>query len=74
VRPVCVLANKYRAPGTNATWEEKAAVTKSSRIDSASNRVPRLLRDFELDRPPSFLLDHDGSGLDTPAHRDAVDL
>jgi hypothetical protein len=33
------------------------------------DRIPRLLGDFELDRPPSFLLDHNGSGFDTAAHR-----
>jgi hypothetical protein len=64
----------YWAPGTNAAGEEKATVRKSSRFDPASNRIPRLFGDFKLDRPPSFLLDHNGSGPDTAAHRDVVDL
>jgi hypothetical protein len=33
-----------------------------------------LLSDFELDRPPSFLLDHNGSGFETAAHRDVFNL
>jgi hypothetical protein len=56
-----------------ALLTHSAAVTKSGRIDPASNSIPRLLGDFELDRSPSFLLDHNGSGLDTAGHRDAVD-
>jgi hypothetical protein len=49
-------------------------VTKSGRIDPASDRIPRLLGDFELDRPPGFLLDHNCSGADTAADRDVIDL
>jgi hypothetical protein len=69
-----ILASTYRAPGTNAARKEKAAVTKSGLIDPVSNRIPRLLGDFELDRPPRFLLNRNGSGLDTAAHRDVIDL
>jgi hypothetical protein len=74
LKPVGILGEYVSDARTNGAGKEKADVTKSGRIDPASNRIPRLLGDFGLDRLPSFLLDHNGSGLDMAAHRHVIDL
>ena len=48
-------SDAYRACCTNATGQDKRAMTKLPRFDPTRNRVPRVLGNFELDRATRLL-------------------
>ena len=74
MRPVWRSGEYVSGAPHKCGWERESRRDEVRPHGSSEQPYPFLLGDFELDRPPSFLLDHNGSGPDTAAHRDVIDL